>query len=62
MPYILMPGGGKTWEGPRTEDEEMALMRKINRVRSFPSANHRAATLRNRPVSPQEQQRKQPEE
>jgi hypothetical protein len=42
MPYIDLPGGGKTWEGPRTELEEVELMRKINRVARFPSANHRS--------------------
>ena len=30
MPYINLPGGGKLWEGPRTEREEMELMRRIN--------------------------------
>ena len=29
MPYINLPGGGKLWEGPRTEREEMELMRRI---------------------------------
>jgi hypothetical protein len=42
MPYINLPGGGKLWEGPRTEREEMELMRRINCVARFPSANHRA--------------------
>jgi hypothetical protein len=46
MPYIDLPGGGKTWEGPRTELEEMELMRKINRLARFPSANHRAKVRR----------------
>ena len=42
MPYINLPGGGKLWEGPRTEREEMELMRRINGVARFPSANHRS--------------------
>ena len=42
MPYINLPGGGKIWEGPRTEREEMELMRRINGVARFPSANHRS--------------------
>ena len=46
MPYIDLPGGGKLWEGPRTEREEMELMRRINGVARFPSANHRAKVRR----------------
>tara|TARA_B110000444_G_C18697115_1_gene527127 strand:- start:197 stop:364 length:168 start_codon:yes stop_codon:yes gene_type:complete len=46
MPYINLPGGGKLWEGPRTEREEMELMRRINGVARFPSANHRAKVRR----------------
>jgi len=42
MPYINLPGGGKLWEGPRTEREEMELMGRINGVARFPSANHLA--------------------
>jgi hypothetical protein len=46
MPYIDLPGGGKIWEGPRTEREEMELMRRINGVARFPSANYRAKVRR----------------
>ena len=46
MPYINLPDGGKLWEGPRTEREEIELMRRINGVARFPSANHRSK-LRN---------------
>ena len=42
MPYKDLPGGGKIWEGPRTEREEIELLRRINGVSRFPSANHRA--------------------
>ena len=42
MPYIDLPGGGKIWEGLRTARQEMELMRRINGVARFPSANHRA--------------------
>jgi hypothetical protein len=54
MPYKDLPGGGKIWEGPRTEREEMDLLRAINRVKRFPSANHRAALVRLPLESPQE--------
>ena len=46
MPYINLPGGGNLWEGPRTEREEMELMRRINGVARFPSANHRVKVRR----------------
>ena len=46
MPYINLPGGGKLWEGPRTEREEMELMRRINGVTRFPSSSHRAKVRR----------------
>ena len=46
MPYINLPDGGQLWEGTRTEREEMELMRRINGVARFPSANYRSK-LRN---------------
>ena len=46
MPYIDLPGGGKLWEGPRTEREEMELMRRTNGVTRFPSSSHRAKVRR----------------
>lgn len=46
MPYTDLPGGGEIWEGPRTERQKMELMRRINGVARFPSANHRAKVRR----------------
>ena len=46
MPYTDLPGGGGIWEGPRTERQKMELMRRINGVARFPSANHRAKVRR----------------
>ena len=46
MPYLDLSEGGKIWEGPRTKREEMELMRRINGVARFPSANHRAKVRR----------------
>ena len=58
MPYIDLPGGGKIWEGPRTEREEMELMRGINGVARFPSANHRAKVRRTQKVDKEKSQMK----
>jgi hypothetical protein len=51
MPYIDLPGGGKLWEGPRTEREEMELMRRTNGVTRFPSSSHRAKVRRSQAKS-----------
>jgi hypothetical protein len=43
MPYVKHPSGCRIWEGPRTAKEELELIKRINGVVRFPSANSRSS-------------------
>jgi hypothetical protein len=60
MPYVEIRPGITHWIGPKTEREDLDQCRQLSSIKSFPSADHRSALLKEE--REQAEQSQQPEE